>query len=105
MRKRGAVLCVIAALLSLGVGKPVAADQIECAVAAVTSPASEAFDAFCARCHKAQELAGTYFADLAAEEATRREAELAAFLDRHSACPHRHHEEIAAWLRELADAR
>ena len=105
MRKSNAAILAISAMISFGLSKPLEADLIKCAAAVVTSPASEAFDTFCARCHKAKELAGKYFTDLAADAATRREAELAKFLDRHSACPHRSHEEIAAWLRELANPK
>lgn len=76
---------------------------IECTVAAQTSGPAEAFDAYCGHCHKAADLAKAFFAGGA--DAARRESELSAFLDRHSSCPHRHHEEIAAWLRQLSGAQ
>jgi nitrate/TMAO reductase-like tetraheme cytochrome c subunit len=77
-------------------------EPIACAKTSLEPDASNAFNAFCRGCHNAQKLSASYFAETDAQLADRREAELAAFLDRHSACPHRHHEEIAAWLRQLS---
>jgi cytochrome c553 len=76
----------------------------ECADTTGTSRPAEAFAAFCGRCHEPQALADAYFAAGKSDTPAEREAELSAYLDRHSACPHRHHEEIAAWLRQLAPA-
>jgi len=93
-----AIVAVIASSTTID-----AADRAPIACADVPSPpdASTAFDKFCARCHDANRLSRSYFADADGPEASRREARLAVFLDRHSSCPHRHHEAIAAWLREL----
>jgi hypothetical protein len=83
------------------------AAQIECADAATPPPpaAAAAFTSYCGRCHSSTELAARYFAGTTDDQLDRREGELAAFLDRHSSCPHRHHEEIAAWLRQLSTGR
>lgn len=62
------------------------------------------FDAYCGRCHEANKLAGAYFAGTGGETARARQAELAAFLDRHSACPQRDHEALAEWMRRRAGA-
>ena len=61
-------------------------------------------DAYCGRCHEANKLAGAYFAGTGGETARARQAELAAFLDRHSACPQRDHEALAEWMRRRAGA-
>lgn len=79
------------------------AAPIACADNVTVARAVEAFEAYCARCHTAKAISGSYFAGADTGEARRRERELAAFLDRHSSCPHRHHEEIAAWLRQLSE--
>ncbi|WP_436637780.1 hypothetical protein [Microbaculum sp. FT89] len=62
------------------------------------------FDAYCGRCHEANKLAGAYFAGTGGETAVARQAELAAFLDRHSACPQRDHEALANWMRRRSGA-
>lgn len=80
-----------------------AADEpIACADAGEISQPAQAFGTYCGRCHEAGKLAADYFAGAGQDSGRQRETVLAAFLDRHSACPHRHHEEIAAWLRALA---
>lgn len=97
-----AMLCIVAGgapALAAGPEPVACADETEALTnkAAEPSAAADAFAAYCRRCHEAGPLARDYFRGAGPE----REAELARFLDRHSACPHRHHEEIAAWLRQL----
>ena len=104
MRTFRVAACLIAAMMLVGPKQTAAAEQIECTTEP-TGPAPEAFASYCGRCHKAETLSDEYFAGVGAEVAQQREADLALFLDRHSACPHQHHEEIAAWLRELATQR
>jgi len=72
-----------------------------CADPPAAANGTSAFEKFCARCHDASRLSKSYFRGADAKEASRRQGQLAAFLDRHSACPHVHHEAIAAWLKEL----
>ncbi|MCB1477543.1 MAG: hypothetical protein KDJ62_01425 [Rhodobiaceae bacterium] len=104
MRTFKVAAILIAAMMLSGTNQTMAAEQIECAPV-VAGPAPEAFASYCGRCHKAEVLSDEYFAGVSEELALQREAELALFLDRHSACPHQHHEEIAAWLREMAMER
>lgn len=110
-KPRSRALClraVLAAVLALGVVLAVRAsgageqEPFACAQVSATPEVSEAFAAYCGRCHTAQKLSKSYFGAADAQSAARLEAELAAFLNRHSGCPHRHHEEIAAWLRQLS---
>jgi len=80
-----------------------AVEQIVCVDVSSEPTASAEFDTFCGQCHDATKLANSHFEGVEGEVADRRESELAAFLDRHSACPHRLHEGIAAWLRNLSN--
>jgi mono/diheme cytochrome c family protein len=91
---------VLAVMIASTAGLADDAPPIACDDAAVNAQSAEAFNAYCARCHKAKEVAGGWFG--AGQDAAARERELATFLDRHSACPHRHHEDIATWLRQLS---
>ena len=93
---------LVALALLLPSSYALAQEPAVCDEAPTVSDASAAFDAFCGGCHRASRLAKSYFADTDAKDMDRREAELATFLDRHSGCPHRHHEDISAWLRSLA---
>lgn len=79
------------------------ADLLKCTGSGTVTSGEAAFGSYCVRCHKAPELARRYFGDATASARKQRELELAAFLDRHSACPHRSHEDIAAWLRQLSE--
>lgn len=102
MRTALAALIISVALLPSALGYPSKQDSTPCAEGAAELDASDAFDAFCRACHNSQKLAKSYFAGTNSKTVAHREAELAAFLDRHSHCPHRHHEELAGWLRELS---
>jgi len=104
LRRRTGLAAALAVGVVLAVQTSDAAEQepFACAQVSATPEASEAFAAYCGRCHTAQKLSKTYFGAADAEGAARLEAELAAFLNRHSGCPHRHHEGIAAWLRRLS---
>jgi hypothetical protein len=100
-------LALAAAVLVTAIVSTASSDAAErqpkaCADPPSAPDASSAFEAYCGRCHNAGRLAKSYFEGADAKEASRRQALLAVFLNRHSACPHQHHEAIAAWLRELS---
>jgi len=64
-----------------------------------TIEAADAYAAYCARCHEADELARTWFGP-AAPVNPDKTTKLALFLDQHSGCPQAQHELIARWLAE-----
>jgi hypothetical protein len=70
----------------------------ECLDPAQVSTAAKAFDAFCARCHKPDKIAGKWFSRRDTGEAAI--AGLASFLDGHGNCPHHSHDLLARWLAE-----
>ena len=70
-----------------------------------TVETADAYAAYCARCHEADELARAWFGPSAPADPDRTTA-LALFLDGHSACPQVQHELIARWLAgRLGSAR
>ena len=76
--------------------------EIECLDPLQVTAANDAYEAYCAPCHKPEKLARKWFSSRGTgEDAVN---SLQTFLDNHGSCPHNHHELLARWLLEKADS-
>ncbi len=100
-RFAAAIICVslFAGAVADAQDKP---KEIECLDPSQVAAANEAYEAYCIRCHKPENLARKWFSTRGSgEDAVNA---LAMFLDNHGSCPHNHHELLARWLAEKADS-
>ncbi|WP_108882252.1 hypothetical protein [Anderseniella sp. Alg231-50] len=107
MRSSSNTVCCAASIIcfvvfaSAGAEAQDKAQAIDCLSPSQVVAAGEAYEAYCARCHKPENLARKWFSLRGTgEDAVNA---LAVFLDSHGSCPHNHHEVLARWLAEKAD--
>ncbi len=98
-RFAAAIVCfsLVAAAAAAAQDKPLTTD---CLDPSQVAAANEAYEAYCVRCHKPENLARKWFSVRGTDEDAVNA--LTVFLDNHGSCPHNHHELLARWLAEKA---